>query len=316
MGWYSLQTDKFGEKSVYVGGSQNLYFKEDFGWMFSAQELGSDSNGGIMSEEDTICPNEAAEWKYYDRFNSTCCYDKVDDTFNIECKDCRSTVGTPCVFPFVDDGKEYNACANWGGSYYYCPTSVGDNKEATTWQRCPSDGTCPLDQQSGTTTVTVPTSTTVALQEMCKTKPIEDGDDPKPTGANKPCIMGKNIKIKGKKAVFKDCFKIQDYGDKFICATQVNGKNFMKKFGYCNDVCLKQMCLTEEDDKCIFPFKYKNKKYNQCFQSPDHDNKYVCATRVQKGSNSMKKWGECGISCFKPVVSTFCTEIAENYMES
>ena len=37
-----------------------------------------------MSEEDTVCPNEAAEWKYYDRFNDTWVVWDIDDTFTIE----------------------------------------------------------------------------------------------------------------------------------------------------------------------------------------------------------------------------------------
>ena len=53
----------------------------------------------------------------------------------------------------------------------------------------------------------------------------------------------------------RDYFTNIKFNFRYICATKVDKKNVMKKFGYCNDVCLKQMCFTEEDKKCIFPFK-------------------------------------------------------------
>ena len=62
------------------------------------------------------------------------------------------------------------------------------------------------------------------------------------------------------------------------------------------------MCLTLHDAgtkqgvPCIFPFKYKGKKYNGC--TKDNHNKLWCSTQNdQSGEYIQDFWGNCDETC-------------------
>ena len=61
-------------------------------------------------------------------------------------------------------------------------------------------------------------------------------------------------------------------------------------------------CHTEKYDDsprkgvpCIFPFKYKDKRYNEC--TKDGHSKFWCSTKVDENGNHEKKWGNCADDC-------------------
>ena len=55
------------------------------------------------------------------------------------------------------------------------------------------------------------------------------------------------------------------------------------------------VCHTEEGTPCIFPFKYKDKRYNEC--TKDGHSKFWCSTKVDENGNHEKKWGNCADDC-------------------
>ena len=85
LGTYAKKTTQHGGKVVYgqSGGSNSLYYKTGFGWVFSSQQPGSSSQGGIMSASKTSCPKDATSWKVYD--GNT--YSRVDSSFKVKCKE-------------------------------------------------------------------------------------------------------------------------------------------------------------------------------------------------------------------------------------
>ena len=57
------------------------------------------------------------------------------------------------------------------------------------------------------------------------------------------------------------------------------------------------VCHTEEGTPCIFPFKHKDKWYNECTKDDHSESKFWCSTKVDENGNHDKEWGNCADNC-------------------
>ena len=85
----------------------------------------------------------------------------------------------------------------------------------------------------------------------------------------------------------------------YTCENAYNPYSFFhKKNFYYVPVC-KTNGGANPNTQCIFPFKYKGKRYNTCTLK-DADNVAWCSTQVDKFGNHIRgkgKWGNCGEGC-------------------
>merc|ERR1719367_977855 len=82
------------------------------------------------------------------------------------------------------------------------------------------------------------------------------------------------------------------------CATTIDskGKVIDGKWGDCQDC--NNVCKTVQNENCIFPFKYKGKKYSECTTQDSENGKAWCATKVSSGGNVIfGRWDDCGNGC-------------------
>ena len=59
----------------------------------------------------------------------------------------------------------------------------------------------------------------------------------------------------------------------------------------------KDKCQTKEGEKCVFPFVYKEKKYDGCTTDYSKNGLAWCATAVNENGNVDRHWGDCRQEC-------------------
>ena len=121
---------------------------------------------------------------------------------------------------------------------------------------------------------------------------------------NKPCIFP--FKYNGQ--VHNECTDINTR--KNICATEINGRGVITKFGYCKcdcpskstEVCIPQ-CQTKDDVPCQFPFKYKHpmngdRIYYNCTKDFAEGKGAWCSTKTDvNGYHIPGEFGFCKEEC-------------------
>merc|ERR1711868_210197 len=182
-------------------------------------------------------------------------------------KDCLSSKGFPCIFPFNYKGQTFNKCTLFDSkdNKAWCAVAVNENGDMTSFGNC--------------------------IMASCEDKCVADG-----TG--EPCIFPFNFygrtwnKCKQWNCNNANC---DNYGRAW-CATAVNSAGDMTSWKDCDKKACKDYiskdCLSSKGFPCIFPFNYKGQTFNKCTLFDSKDNKAWCAVAVNENGD-MTSFGNC-----------------------
>lgn len=104
--------------------------------------------------------------------------------------------------------------------------------------------------------------------------------------------------------IYRGCTNDYDPNGRLWCSTLVdeNGNHIsgQGEWGYCSNNCPiddPDVCKTEDNIKCVFPFNFEGSTYNKCALW-EETNKYWCSTLVDSNNNHIKgNWGNCASNC-------------------
>ena len=101
---------------------------------------------------------------------------------------------------------------------------------------------------------------------------------------------------------YKNCIKYEE-GQSHWCSTENNENGTTIKRGYCGTSCPlpdgEERCMTDKNDKCIFPFKFNNLTFHSCTWA--YSNTAWCSTQVDSsGVHIGGSKGTCGNGCRIP----------------
>jgi hypothetical protein len=215
--------------------------------------------------------------------------------------------GKKCIFPFSYWSKEYKRCKRHDKGYWWCATEINDEGKPL------KKGICSLSKEQ--------------IEELENT--INYDEEKSLTEIRGDC------KVKGRKNI--DCKEgsckfpfasdgkthnqcIDNGKDREICATEIDDKRNLTKFGYCpqNKKVTKKKTKTEvttvnkskykifttnklrgekisrdsyeKNKECIFPFtNNKGISYNHCMPKNKDATDWVCATEVDMEGRMTKK---------------------------
>ncbi|XP_040579805.1 72 kDa type IV collagenase isoform X1 [Lepeophtheirus salmonis] len=188
-------------------------------------------------------------------------------TPNTNSSECLTQNGNKCIFPFYYMEKLYSSCSKLDNDgLAWCATSTYSTKYVKLYENC---------SLSCETDVTIEPSECSTLNGV-------------------PCIFPFKYGIQA----YNNCIDVGS--TKFWCAVSLYPDTHVHGYGFCNSACdrttsVKTGCRTTDGFKCIFPFKYYGKTYNNC-TNVDNGSIDWCATSLDINENVMG-WGNCGDNC-------------------